>query len=147
MRRTAIVAVVALSVLSVSVAVQAVSRNGRTPADTSSGSAVQQSAYELSRQEAAQLDRMLTRVRCTTIKCLNAELTRLTKFVNGFYKCIRWVPVTRYGEDPLGGNFGYVWRDGTSEFNTTALDITVDESQDSYLKFLTLRETPKCDKF
>jgi hypothetical protein len=76
------------------------------------------------------------------------ELTQLNKFVTKFFNCTSYAFVTRYGEDPLGGTFGYVWQNpDTSQFLTTALDFVVDPTTEPFLNFYFVKQTDACIAF
>jgi hypothetical protein len=76
---------------------------------------------------------------CRTLRCLNKRLNLLkaavnkaTAHVNALDSCLGIQGMTSYGEDPNGGNFGYVWRDNTvpTEFLTTGLDYDTFDQAD-----------------
>lgn len=63
---------------------------------------------------------------CQDLKCVNQSLRRLTKFMNGFFRCVRLADVSSYG--------GYVYDDGSGgTTTTTALSETDSGDQPEYI--------------
>jgi hypothetical protein len=81
-----------------------------------------------------------------TIRCLEREIINVNKFMRFFFRCTRITEVTRYGQDPRGGTFGYLWDsgDGTPVFLTTALNYTIDPTTDPFNYFMLWRDTEQC---
>jgi hypothetical protein len=62
------------------------------------------------------------------IRCLNANIARLTNWINKtFIRCTAVMSITRYG-DWESGVHGYLYDpgDGSPVFNTSALDVSFD---------------------
>jgi hypothetical protein len=58
------------------------------------------------------------------LAALSKRVTNLQKELRGFESCLtQAVPVNLFG-DAQNGAFGYIYRDSTGEFLTTALDVT-----------------------
>ena len=80
-----------------------------------------------------------------TIRCLEAEIRNVNRFMSVFFRCSRIVRVSRYGDDPNGGAFGYLWRtDAVNELLTTALDYTVDPNVERFRWFVQWRGSAFC---
>jgi hypothetical protein len=81
-----------------------------------------------------------------TVRCLEDELRDFNRVMKGFFRCVRIEEVTRYGSDPLGGTFGYVWDngDGSPVILRTALDFTVDPTTEPFNFFMIWQGTEVC---
>jgi hypothetical protein len=81
-----------------------------------------------------------------SIRCLEDEIVNVNRFMRSFFRCTRITEVTRYGDDPRGGTFGYLWDngDGTPVFLTTALNYTIDPTTDPFNYFMLWQDTEFC---
>jgi hypothetical protein len=81
-----------------------------------------------------------------SVRCLEDELRNVNRFMKVFFRCARILEVTRYGEDPEGGTFGYVWDngDGSPVFLKTALDFTIDPTTEPFNYFMLWQDSEFC---
>ena len=80
-----------------------------------------------------------------SVRCLEREIINVNKFMRYFFRCTRITQVTRYGEDPRGGTFGYLWDNGDGTFLlTTALNYTIDPTTDPFNYFMLWQDAEPC---
>jgi hypothetical protein len=79
-----------------------------------------------------------------SIRCLEAEIINVNKFMKFFLRCGQVATITQYGENPLGGASGYLFDngDGAGPFLTTALDVTLEGDPFSF--FVLWRNSTTC---
>jgi hypothetical protein len=104
MKRLSLVAIIVASlVVGLAIGVQA-----------SSGKRSAVIGSPLTLEQLPRASQVLAPIRCTTVRCLNTQLTKLNAFVRRFYKCTLIYRVSRYP--------GYEYNSGGQTITTTAID-------------------------
>jgi hypothetical protein len=79
-----------------------------------------------------------------TVRCLEAEVINVNRFMKAFFRCTRIEEVTRYGS--VDGSSGYEFVDANTSAPRlrTALDFTGDPTTESFRYFMLWQDSKFC---